>query len=94
MSSWDLTDVTNEVCNEVSTSFIKHQEDISMNFDQINITIVHASNMTTTLLNQTDLTNIHPTAKTNSEEKGIVDPDTQGKDYIYQVAELIININR
>ena len=45
--------------------------------------------MTTNLLNQTDLTNIHPTTKTSLGENGIlqsatpVDPDTQGKKCIH-----------
>jgi len=85
LSAWDLTDVISEECNEVSTSFIKLQEDISIISDQPNST---SSNLTTNLLNQTDLTNIYPTTKTSFGENGIlqsattVDPDTQGKKFI------------
>ena len=86
MSAWDLTNVINEECNEVSTSFIKRPEDISISFDQINITTVHASDTTTSLLNQTYLTDIHPTERPNLGGNSIllsattVDPDTQGTD--------------
>ena len=81
LSAWELTDIINEECNDVSTFFTNRQDDVSINYDRMNSKATANTTTTSAIFeNKTDTNYDHHTTKKALGEDSIyesVDPDSE-----------------